>query len=533
MERTRTYPVKKNYDLVVIGAGSTGATLAGRLSGRQNRSILVLEAGSAPRSLEDFPQTVLDPSDYTAMAPGHPVNWSFPGESRPGVEVSAPRGRIIGGSGSINGAYFIRGRRSDFDRWEELGNDKWSYARTLPYFRKLEHDADFTGELHGVGGPIPVRREDKDRAPEFTAAFTAACVGLGYPEELDKNGDEPEGVGPVPHNIGDGLRFSPAIAYLLPNLERPNLDVCGDALVGRVLFDRGRACAVEFELDGVRQRVNAGEVILAAGALRTPQLLMLSGIGPAAQLSEHDIPVVCDSPGVGAELVDHPDVVLSYGIDPRVRRIKGRGAMTSALHWKAWSHEPASDGSVEILPYVMTLAEAMGIDETPPPGARNDDPMHNPFIFMRLMQQHSRGRVFLRSADPHDGPGLSWNFLTDPRDMGQYREVVRVAASIFESDAMRDIGGRALGLDSHDLDTDAALDAWILSHLSTWGPGHGTSTCKMGPETDALAVVDQDGLVRGVSGLRIADTSIFPTIIARGTNATAVMVGERLAELIP
>lgn len=524
--------LRKSYDFVIVGAGSTGSTLAGRLSEREDRSILVLEGGPAPRRIDDFPDAVLDPSEFSASVGGHPVNWSFPAQSRPGFDVLAPRGKFIGGSGSINGGYFIRARRSDLDRWERLGNDLWSYDQLLPFYRHLENDLDFDGPLHGSAGPVPVRREKHDRAPEFVDAFTAASVDLGHPREQDKNGDQPEGVGLVPLNISGGRKISSAIAYLMPHLDRPNLEVRGDALVRRVLFTNGRAHGVEVELDGQVQRISAGEVVLSAGALRTPQLLLLSGVGPADLLTEHGIPVVYDAPGVGAELVDHPDVVLSFGTDVGLHRIPGQSPMTSALHWKVADSGEGSDGSVEILTFANTMAEAVGLGPTPDSASRSDDPMQNPFVFMRLMQQHSRGRVFLRSTDPHDGPGLIWNFLEDKRDLAQYREVVRTAAAIFESDTMRGIGGRTIGLGPRDLDTDANLDEWIRTHLSAFGPGHATSTCRMGPESDELAVVDQAGVVRGVSGVRLADTSIFPTQLSRGTSASAVMAGERLADMI-
>ncbi|HDR9872826.1 TPA: mycofactocin system GMC family oxidoreductase MftG [Burkholderia cenocepacia] len=524
--------LRRSYDVVVVGGGSTGSTLAGRLSERKDRTVLVLEAGPAPRQIADFPQDILDPSLFTASVAGHPANWSFPGETRPGVQVLAPRGRFIGGSGSINGAYFIRGRRSDFDRWEKLGNDLWSYDQVLPFYRRLETDLDFAGPLHGSTGPVPVVRHERDRAPEFVEAFTSACVGLGHPLERDKNGDEPEGVGPVPLNIAGGRKISSAIAYLLPHLDRPNLHVCGEALVRRVLFADGRAQGVEVDLGGQLERICAGEVILAAGALRTPQLLLLSGIGPQAHLAEHGIHLVHHAPGVGAELVDHPDVILNFSTEVGLHRIPGQSPMTSVLHWMTANPGEGSDGSVEILTYANTIAEAIGLGGSPNHGERTDDPMHNPFVFMRLMQQHSRGRVSLRSADPYDGPGLAWNFLEDDRDVAQYREVVRTAARIFESDPMREIGAKPIGLELGDLDTDAHLDEWIRAHLSKFGPGHATSTCRMGPESDELAVVDQAGLVRGVSGLRIADTSIFPTELSRGTSASAVMAGERLSDLI-
>lgn len=533
----------EEYDVLIVGAGSTGSVLASRLSERPDCSVLLLEAGDTYSSLAEVPSSVLNPADISESMPGAPHNWTLPATLMPGLQMPVPRGKGMGGSSSINGTYFERGTRADFDTWVKLGNEAWSYDQVLPYYKRSETDLDFAGDGHGQSGPIHVRREPRDRSPEFTGAFTDACVELGFPEEPDKNSGASGGVGPVPLNIDNGHRQSTAITYLLPALARPNLTIQGHALARKVLIEGGRAVGVEADVAGQRRRIRAQRVILSAGALRSPQLLMLSGIGPAAHLQEHGIDVLVDLPGVGENLMDHPELSMQWDLPGKHLATPGRGVLTSALNWTAEGSERTDD--LEILPFVATAAEMMQITKMirrPKQGlaALKDTSMkflieqakalRFPFTVIGLQQEESRGTVKLASADPEKLPVLNWNLLAVENDRHRMREAVRVTWEIFNSGPMKAVKGRAVNLHPADLADEKSLDSWIQQHV--FAVGHPSCTCRMGPDGDELAVVDQYGSVRGVAGLTVADTSIYPILTSRGPNATAIMLGERLADVL-
>ena len=529
------------YDVIVVGSGSTGGVLAARLSEKESRSVLLIEAGNVYDRQDQMPDALIDPSNMSTSMPGNPSSWSLLGTLIPGVAVPVARGKGMGGSSAINGGYFERAPRSNFDDWVKGGNDEWSYEKVLPYYLRSETDHDFHNDLHGSTGPIHVHRETADRAPEFTGAFTDACKGLGFADELDKNGGGQGGVGPVPLNVWNGVRQSTGIAYLLPALGRPNLRVVGNAVARRVLFSGNRCTGVEVDVNGVREVFRGAEVVLSAGALRSPQLLMLSGIGPADHLRGHGIDVLHHLPGVGQNLTDHPELSVKWEFDGKCTQSPGRGVVTSALNWTAEDSDHSDD--LEILPFVISSGDMMRVTsmaKNPKQAlgalrktstkfvvdqARN---LRRPFTVIGLQQEDSRGTVTLDSGDPTTLPKINYNLLSEESDRRRLREAIRVTAEIYNSAAVRAIGGRMTNLSTDDLATDQSIDDWARRNI--FAVGHASSTCRMGSDPDDGAVVDQYGKVHGVEGLRVADTSIFPKIPSRGPNATAVMVGERLVE---
>jgi choline dehydrogenase len=526
------------YDVIVVGSGSSGGALAGRLSTDPSRRVLVLEAGPVYRSLEEMPSELVIPVSAATAAPGNPHNWALPAEMRPGLSFPYPRGKTIGGSSSINGCYFIRGTRDDFDGWAALGNDLWSYDQVLPSFKRSETDRDFHDDHHGNDGPIPVRRESLDRSPVFTPAFTDACRSLGFAEAPDKNAPENDGVGPVPFNIDGGHRVGTALGYLIPAMARPNFRLIGNAVVQRVLFEGTRAIGVEALVDGEPTEFRGEEVVLSAGALKTPQLLMLSGIGPAEHLREHGLPVLADIGAVGQNLMDHATVYVPWDSNIDLTAVTDRGAMTTVLNWQG------RHSQLEIMPFLLKSGELLGAWDVLKRPIKAVEAMrgtsaravwrqmrglNHATVIVSLMHGQSRGTVSLRSADPGAHPVLKWNLCSVEADKESFREGVRMLWDLFTSRSMRSINPSLVGFSKKLMADDAAIDQYVWNHLAS---GHPAGTCRMGPASDENAVVDQELRVRGVEGLRVADTSVFPAMPSRGPNATAIAVGERLAELM-
>ena len=508
---------------IIIGAGTAGCVLANRLSKNPECNVLLLEAGGADQNPD-----VRIPGRWTHLLSSD-LDWSYKSAPQPHLnnrQIDLNRGKVLGGSSAINGMVHIRGHRWDYDRWAELGNEQWSYADILPYFKKAEHyEGPANGGIYGSDGPLNVAR-----IPDVlgqTERFVEAGVLAGLTLNPDFNGENQEGVGIYLHNYKDGRRQSAAAAYLQPVLHRPNLRIETFAQVTRILFEGKRAVGVEYVHEEQLKQVRAeGEIILSAGSINSPQMLLCSGVGSGEQLRALGIPVVVDLPGVGENLQDHPLLrVLFQSLAPlQVDTSLSSPAYGDYLHnksgaflstrtfagafWKTRPNIPAPDMQV-----FFTIGETRD---------------NNDFsIGLSLMRPKSRGVVRLATANPFDYPVIDPNYLAEADDVRVFVDSVRIARQVAATAAFA-------GFVDHELapgsaaQSDEAIGEWARNALATtW---HYSGTCKMG--NDALAVVNDRLQVHGVEGLRVVDASIMPEIVGGNINAAVVMIAEKAAEMI-
>ncbi|MGY1988335.1 mycofactocin system GMC family oxidoreductase MftG [Blastococcus sp. SYSU DS0669] len=498
----------ERWDVVVVGAGTAGCPLAARLADA-GRRVLLLEAGAHHPDPADVPADLRDAQTLRAAVSGHPANWDLPGLLPGGRAVRVPRGRAAGGSSAVNAGYFLRPTPADAAGWAAAGNDLWAWERLLPALCRLESDREYGDRAsHGADGPVPVTRPTG--GPPLAEAFAAAAEELGLPAEPDKNGGGPPGYGPLPRNVVDGVRVSTALAYLAPRRGDPGLVVRGGVRVLRVLVEHGRATGVRTTAGDV----HADEVVLAAGAVGSAHLLLLSGIGPPDELRAAGLDVRVEAPGVGSDCSDHPLVYLPFRPVPGVTAPLGRSPLHGVLH--ATSTTAEIPGDLEVLPWLAPFAQVM-TGRAAPEGEVVE-------VGVALQRTVGRGRLVL-AADPAEPPVVRYGHLVDEDDRRRMREGVRLAGELLRTRALAELGEP--GPVPAD---DAALDAWTSARLTT--AVHLSGTARMGPDGDPGAVVDQRLGVRGVDGLRVADTSVLPWVPVRGPAATAVLVGERAAELM-
>ncbi|MEI2805430.1 choline dehydrogenase [Albidovulum sp.] len=520
-------------DYVIVGAGSGGCAMAYRLS-EAGRSVIVIEHGG----------TDAGPFIQMPGALSYPMNmgiydWGFRTEPEPhlgGRTLATPRGKVIGGSSSINGMVFVRGHAKDFDHWAEQGATGWSYADVLPYFRRMEtwHGGD-PGEFRGTGGPLHVTRGPR-RNPLFHA-FVEAGRQAGYEVTDDYNGRQQEGFGPMEATIWRGRRWSAANAYLRPALKRPGCRLVR-AFARRVVIEAGRAVGVEVERGGRVEVIRAqAEVILAASSINTPKLLMLSGVGPAAHLKEHGIAVVADRPGVGANLQDHLEIYMQYASQEPITLYRYWNLWGKAWVGAQWLFTGTGLGASNQFESAAFIRSRSGIDYPDiqyhflPIAVRYDGKAiaegHGFQAHVGPMRSKSRGAVTLRSADPKAPPVIRFNYMSHPDDWAEFRKCVRLTREIFAQEAFKPFVRHEIQ-PGPAVRTDDEIDAFLREHVES--AYHPCGTARMGRRDDPMAVVDPEARVIGVEGLRVADSSVFPRITNGNLNAPSIMVGEKAAD---
>src|SRR5882762_890421 len=523
------------FDYVIVGAGSAGCVLANRLSADGKHSVLLLEAGPKDTNL-----WIHVPLGYGKLFKEKSVNWMYQTEPEPGLggrQVFQPRGKVLGGSSSINGLLYVRGQHEDYDRWRQHGNSGWGFEDVLPYFKKAENQQRGADDFHGAGGPLPV--SDLIHADPLSAAFIAAAAETGIPVNPDFNGASQEGAGFFQTTTRRGRRASTAVAYLRPARGRKDLHIETSALAHRILFEGRRADAVEYRKAGVLRTARARkEILVSSGAYNSPQLLQLSGVGPADLLRKHGIDVVLDAPGVGHDLQDHMQVrvvmrctqsiTLNDVVNSPVRRILAGAryaafrngpltiaAGTSGAFFKTSPRLATPDIQIHFLPF---STDKMG------------ERLHSFSGFSASICQlrpESRGSLRIRSADPSAPPEIRINYLATEVDRTANVEGLKILRKILQAPALR-----SYVTEEVDPGIKVSTDEGLLNFCRQRGSTvyHPTSTCRMG--SDPLAVVDARLRLRGIECLRVVDASIMPDLVSGNTNAPVIMIAEKASDMI-
>ncbi len=525
-------------EYVIVGAGSAGCAMAYRLAEAGKRVLVIEHGGTDMGPLIQMPAALSYPMNMSMY------DWGLKSQPEPhldGRQLVTPRGKVVGGSSSINGMVYVRGHAGDYDHWADSGATGWGYADVLPYFKRMEHwhDSGQGGdpEWRGKDGPLHVTRGPRDNP--LHSAFVEAGRQAGYPVTDDYNGEQQEGFGPMDMTVYKGRRWSAANAYLKPALKRENCDIIR-AFARRVIIEEGRAVGVEVERGGKIEVIRAArEVIISASSLNSPKLLMLSGIGPAAHLAEHGIDVVADRPGVGQNLQDHLELYLQMAASQPITLYKHWNLLGKAMIGAQWLFTKTGLGASNQFETAAFIRSKPGVSYPDiqyhflPIAVRYDGQAaaegHGFQAHVGPMRSPSRGAVTLASADPKDDPKILFNYMSTEQDWEDFRTCIRLTREIFAQDAFKPFVKHEIQPGAA-LQSDDELNGFIKEHVES--AFHPCGTCKIGAVDDPMAVVDPECRVIGVEGLRVADSSIFPRITNGNLNGPSIMTGEKAADHI-